>query len=140
MSFPFFSPPPLFPSFFPVLLEIIPCFSIGTKNSPPPGGGEWPEYISLQIYCLPTYNHSLCLLLDCSELYNNTFRIISSLKKTSLRFCPAANQSRGSTSSSSGRRRMRSSVPTTVQPTSGRCSCTIQGLKFFLPFYNLDLL
>ena len=35
-------------SVFLVLLQILPCFSIGGKNLlPPPPGGEWPEYKSL---------------------------------------------------------------------------------------------
>ena len=37
LSFFFFSP--LFLSFFQVLLQILPCFSIWTKFPPPPPGG-----------------------------------------------------------------------------------------------------
>ena len=40
---------PLFPSFFQVLLKILPCVSIWTKIFHPPGGrGKWQEYISLK--------------------------------------------------------------------------------------------
>ena len=36
----------LFLSFFQVLLQILPCFSLWT-TPPPPRGRKWPEYISL---------------------------------------------------------------------------------------------
>ena len=47
----FISFSPLFLSFFQVL-QILPGFSIWTKYSPPGGGEEWPEYISLFVYLL----------------------------------------------------------------------------------------
>ena len=45
---------PLFFSFFQVLLQILPYFLLCTKKfPPPPGGGEWPEYISLLLKKTP---------------------------------------------------------------------------------------
>ena len=49
-SFPIFLLFPPFPFLVQVLLQILPCFSIGTNIPPPQGGGKWPEYISLSRY------------------------------------------------------------------------------------------
>ena len=48
-------PPFLFLFFTKFSLELFPIFNLD-KNSPPPGGGKWPEYISLSSNDL---NHAL---------------------------------------------------------------------------------
>ena len=63
LPFPFF--------FFHEILQILPCFSILTKNPPPTlGGGKWPEYISLFNFSsvcpledVKRINHRICLAI-----------------------------------------------------------------------------